>query len=165
MNCRDIEPLLSAERDGMLNQDQRASLDRHVANCPACAEMRINLSHAMDIFKSDTAAIAVPDVEEEWLKLRSKLSTPSTKRATKRPLAPIIWFGAPLAAAAAIAFAFFNSSPTAKPLGASVATSGEVAQAEYVEAGNVDASTIVYVDKDSGWLVVWATDSDAETKK
>jgi len=165
MNCHDIEPMLSAERDGMLNQDQRASLDRHVASCPSCAEMRINLSQAMDLFKTDTAAIAVPDVEEEWLKLRSKLSTPSTKRATKRPLAPIIWFGAPLAAAAAVAFAFFNSSPTAKPLGASVATSGEVAQAEYVEAGNVDASTIVYVDKDSGWLVVWATDSDAETKK
>ena len=43
--------------------------------------------------------------------------------------------------------------------------SGEVAQAEYVEAGNVDASTIVYVDKDSGWLVVWATDRDADPKK
>jgi hypothetical protein len=31
--------------------------------------------------------------------------------------------------------------------------------ADYVEAGNPAASTMVYVDKESGWLVVWAADA------
>ncbi|MEN9403282.1 MAG: hypothetical protein RL091_1985, partial [Verrucomicrobiota bacterium] len=38
-----------------------------------------------------------------------------------------------------------------------------VARAEYVEAGDVNASTMVYVDKESGWLVVWATNVDTKT--
>lgn len=166
MNCRDIPPLLSAERDGTLTAEQRTLLDRHVASCPACEELRARLSLAMDVFKNEVAAVRVPDVGEEWLKLRAKLSVPSAKRLVRRPVAPLVWFGLPLAAAAAVAFAFFNHSPpSAKSVGDSIAIPGEVAQAEYVEAGNADASTIVYVDKDSGWLVVWATDNDSESKK
>ena len=38
------------------------------------------------------------------------------------------------------------------------------AGADFVEAGDPNASTMVYVDKDSGWLVVWATDVDAQTR-
>ena len=165
MNCRDIEPLLSAERDDALTSEQRVSLDRHMATCPACSEMRAYLLQSMDLFKSDTAAVVVPDAQDEWLKLRANLSSPSFKRSSKRSLAPVIWFGAPLAAAAAVALAFFNASPSEKPLGALTSAPSEVAQAEYVEAGNTDASTIVYVDKDSGWLVVWASDGDSGGKK
>ena len=33
---------------------------------------------------------------------------------------------------------------------------------DFVEAGDTSASTMVYVDKDSGWLVVWATDGEVK---
>ena len=116
MNCRDIEKLLSAERDRALTSEQRALLDRHVAACPACAEMKTNLPRAMDLFRLETGRVAVPDADEEWRKLSAKLSTPPVARPVRRVLAPVIWFGAPLAAAAAITFAFFHTSPAVKPL-------------------------------------------------
>jgi anti-sigma factor RsiW len=164
MNCRDIEPLLSAERDGVLTSEQHASLDRHVAACPACQQLRARLNEAMTAFQTEAANVAVPDIEEEWLRIRSTLNGKSVKPVKKRPLAPVIWFGAPLAAAAALAFAFFGPQQQTKPVGDSLPISTEIAQAEYVEAGDADASTLVYVDKESGWLVVWATDNDAVTK-
>jgi len=39
-----------------------------------------------------------------------------------------------------------------------------IAGADYVEAGNPNASTMVYVDKESGWLVVWVTDEYMPTR-
>lgn len=159
MNCRDIEPLLLAERDGVLTAAQHASLGQHVAACPACRQMRLDLSVAMSALQSDAASVRVPDVDAEWHTLRAQLSGPATARPEKtRPLAPVIRFGAPLAAAAAVAFAFFTlQTPNPKS-----ETLTKVANAAYVDAGTADASTMVYVDEESGWLVVWATDSEPE---
>ena len=165
MNCRDSEALLSAERDGVLTSGQRSSLEGHVASCPACAELRTKMVQAMNAFQNDAASVSTPDVDEEWQKVRASLNAGKTRSREKRPLTPVLWFAAPLAAAAALAFAFFNSSPTAQPMGESVTATSEAAQAEYVEPGDAKASTIVYVDKESGWLVVWATDSDSDPKK
>jgi anti-sigma factor RsiW len=169
MNCRDSESLLLAERDGVLTKTQHAGLSDHVAACPACRQFRASLDAALDAFKADASAIPAPDVDEAWRNLRAKLHETETKL-RKRPLAPVIWFGAPLAAAAALALAFFTTRPTpATPAIEPIVVSQPydpsiIAGADYVEAGDPNASTMVYMDKDSGWLVVWATDSEAETK-
>jgi len=159
MNCRAIEPLLLAERDGVLAPNQYAALDQHVADCPACRQMRASISAAMADFQTDAAHVPLPDINNEWQALHARLNGAGTARPEKRRrFAPVIWFGASLATAAAIAFAFLtpqNATPKAE-------TTTEVASAEFVEAGNANASTMVYVDKESGWLVVWATDSAAE---
>lgn len=152
MNCRDIEPLLLAERDGVLTKDQHTALADHVATCPACQKLRAVTGEAVTFLKTDAANVQVPDVDQEWRKLRAQLHGETAKPAKKRPLAPVIWFAAPLAAAAALTIAFFASrpvTPQASPL---------TPQAS-VEAGETVASTIAYVDKDSGWLVVWAPES------
>ncbi len=160
MNCRDNESLILAERDGALTTEQRAALSDHVATCPACAQLRTRLHTALDTYKADVAAIPVPDTNQAWRDLQSRLHKP----ARKRPLAPVIWFGAPLAAAAALTFAFFVTRPiTSTPSGELALTPvydpSMIAGADYVEAGDPNASTMVYVDKESGWLVVWATDA------
>lgn len=155
MNCRAIEPLLLTERDGVLTTDQRASLDRHVATCLACQPLRARVSQAMSAFQADAASIVIPDIEEEWRTLRAQLHGASAKPVKKRPLAPVIWFSASLAAAAALTLAYLGLQPTNLP---TVTPIMETAGADYVEAGDASASTMVYVDKDSGWLVVWATD-------
>ena len=165
MNCRDSESLILAERDGALTNEQRAALSDHVATCPACAQLRTSLHTALDTYKADVAAITVPDTNEAWRDLRSRLHKPTKKR----PLAPVIWFGTPLAAAAAIAVAFFVTRPTTSTPSDELAItpplydSSTIAGADFVEAGDPDASVMVFVDKESGWLVVWATDSDTKT--
>jgi anti-sigma factor RsiW len=138
MNCRDIEPLLLAERDGLLTPDQQAALTQHVAGCPACRHERIIYGEAVTFLKTDAA-----NVEKEWRAVRALLHEPAKTK--KSPLAPVIWFGAPLAAAAALAFAFFLTRP-APP-----------------SADAPAVPTIAYVDQESGWLVVWSAEGDAKT--
>lgn len=162
MNCREIELLLSAERDGALNATQQAALDQHVADCPACRVFRDQLSSTMSALRADSACVRMPDVDAEWHALQARLNSDGAKSGKKRPLAPVIWLSAPLAAAAAIALAFFVNRPSPALPAEGFSPPAEVASAEFVEAGDADASTMVFVDKESGWLVVWATDAEAE---
>jgi len=170
MNCRDIEPLLLVERDGVLTNEQRAALSMHVATCPACRQLQNRLTAALNSLKADANAITAPDADEAWRDLQAKLRETERKTSRKRPLAPVIWFSAPLAAAAAIAVVFFTTRPaTSTPSGELPITPplydpSTIAGADFVEAGDPNASTMVYVDKESGWLVVWATDGDNTSK-
>jgi hypothetical protein len=58
-----------------------------------------------------------------------------------------------LAAAAALAFVVYQPAVTSR------SDLGPAASAEFVETGSPTASTMVYLDKESGWLVVWAADN------
>lgn len=171
MNCRDNESLILAERDGTLTNHQLADLSDHVAACPACAKLRANLAAASHAYQAGLAAVRAPDADQAWRELQGRIRE-SAKPAGTRPLAPVIWFGAPLAAAAAIAFAFFVTRPTPPMPSDELAVvppppplhdPSIIAGADYVEAGDPDASVVVYVDKESGWLVVWATAPESET--
>jgi len=154
MNCRDIEPLLLTERDGGLSPEQHAALGAHVAGCPACRQLRTTYGEAVTFLKTDAANVAVPDADREWRSLRAQLRAETARPARKRPLAPVIsrsenrirnlfWFSAPLAAAAALAIGFFITRPAVSPA-----------------PTETTSTAIAYVDKDSGWLIVWATESE-----
>ena len=162
MNCRDLESLLLTEKDGVLTTAQHATLEQHVATCPTCGALRESLAEVTTAFRAEVASVAVPDSDAEWQIVQARLAEVAAQPAKKRPLAPVIWFGAPLAAAAAVAFTFFIQSRTPWSQDPKSETPAEVASADFVESGNADASTMVYVDKDSGWLVVWATDGESE---
>lgn len=151
MNCRPFETLLSAERDAPLSEAERTQLERHLAECPACREQRVQLAAAATAWRARTAAAKVPDPAAEWDRLRPRLADAAGRTPRRRRLAPVIWFALPLAAAAAFMLTFLPSSPP-------VAEPRAVARADFVEAGDSAASTMVYVDKESGWLVVWAED-------
>lgn len=155
MNCRDSESLILAERDGALTTTQHAALSDHVATCAGCRKLRTDLATALRDYKSGLAKVSVPDADEAWRELQDRLQAP-TRREKKHPLAPVIWFGTPLAAAAALAFALFPK--TAEP----GLQNPLEARAEFVEAGDTTASTLVYVDKESGWLVVWAAENTGD---
>ncbi|MBA4138104.1 MAG: hypothetical protein C0518_12380 [Opitutus sp.] len=158
MKCRDAAPLLSAERDDALTTSQRAELGRHLAGCAACRQMQVELTAALAAYQADAARVTVPDADEEWRLLRPQLRAPQL--AARRRVAPITWFGVPLAAAAAIAFAIYFGQPAPTKLDA-LAVSGEaVARADFVEVTDPNATPIVYTDKESGWLVVWAAEGE-----
>lgn len=154
MNCADAESLLFAERDRELTVPERAELDIHLAGCAGCRQLRSDLAIAAEQWRGRTARAAVPDAGNEWRKLRAQLPGPDVRTTPKRRLAPVIWLTAPLAAAAALALVFFVSP---RP----VADDAAIARADYVEATDASASTLVYADKESGWLVVWAADTRA----
>lgn len=171
MNCRVSESLLLAERDGRLNDSQRAALSAHVATCPACARYRARLTAALEDYHHALHTVAVPDADEAWHELQTRIHAPAGRRR-----APVIRFVAPviaLAAAAALAVALFVKRPaeTAPPPAPEIAEirapaiplhdPSFIAGADFVEAGDPDASVMVFVDQESGWLVVWAAEVDA----
>lgn len=157
MNCHEAESLLLAERDGALSPAQRAGLAGHVAGCAACRQLQGELASALAAWQADVTQVAIPDAAAAWAALRPRLAR--RPAAPRRKVAPIIWLAAPLAAAAAIALVFLTTTHSVAP------TSGPaIARAEFVEPGNANASTMVYVDKDSGWLVVWAADATTNHK-
>ena len=192
MTCRDIEPLIMAERDGALTPTERAALSDHIATCPACTELRTQLAASLEAYRAAAAGTRVPDVDAAWRELQATIHAPGGG-AKKRPRSPVIWFATPLAAAAAVAFAFLATRPSPGPAPAPMAAMAVseislppppppppvpafvppplstpydpsiIAGADYVEAGNPNAATMVYVDKESGWLVVWVTDVNTPT--
>lgn len=176
MNCRDSESLILAERDGALTKPQLAALSNHVAICPACAKFRADLAIALRAYESGLAAVPAPDADEAWRELQNRLNHGADRREKKRPLAPVIWFSASLAAAAAFALALLITRPASPPPAAEetrlaiappppppLHDPSFIAGADYVEAGDPEASVVVFVDKESGWLVVWASAADAAT--
>lgn len=160
MNCRETETLLLAEPDGVLTPVQLTALDQHVAGCRACREFRSALAQTRAALRAEVAAVPVPDADREWQTLRGRLHGVEIKPAKKRPLAPVIWFATPLAAAVAIVLVFFSAAPERQATTVAAPTF-ETTRAESIDPGYSSAATLVYVDKESGWLVVWAADSGA----
>jgi anti-sigma factor RsiW len=165
MNCHTAENLLHAERDGALSKEQHADLERHVQGCARCAQLRLEIAAAGKAVQDDAARFTVPDADEEWRLLqlerrrrehevRTRTSTPSLLR----------WVGAPMAAAAALALAFQAGRMMPMLPSAQDFEVPKEARADYVEVANRDASPIVFLDQESGWLVVWAADSAQEPR-
>lgn len=161
MNCRSAQPLLLSERDGVLTPAQHAELASHLATCASCRQFRADLATALDAVRADVRTVPLPDIEVEWHAVQARIKGAAPRVAKRRPLAPVVWFGAPLAAAAAIALAVFvNRSPM--PATAPVSADGVelAAHADYVEVADPNATPIIFTDKESGWLVVWAESPD-----
>lgn len=168
MNCRHCQTLLLREADLLGSADERAKLEAHLAACPNCRSLQADLRNLSRAVRDDLHATPVPDVTEEWRQLRRALQSDRPVATTGQGPAAWWWIAPPLAAAAAVALLFLVQTPrpgpgsvqTAHAHGAGVVT----AQAEYVEPGDVNAATMVFVDKPSGWLVVWASDSPPARK-
>lgn len=159
MNCRQAQDHLFADR-GALETTQRAALEAHVATCPACRRISENLTAALTDWQRAVASVPVPDSEREWHAVRRQIrggveaGTRVTLRPSPRRFLP--WLAVPLGAAAAIATALYVASDPSQSVPS--APHGIVARADSVEAPGA-AQTMVYVDEKSGWLVVYAKDS------
>jgi anti-sigma factor RsiW len=168
MNCRDVTPLLSAERDGPLDAVARQALERHVAACPACRHLRATLSEAADVWRDNTARAATPDPAGEWRTLRAQLhaaKNDAPRAALRRLPSWLLTVGALPAAAAAVWLAMLALDPHTPPtvlsstptvaLAKPAPTTPSPAGADYVDTP-ADTTPVVYLDQESGWLIVWA---------
>ncbi|MBL9190339.1 MAG: zf-HC2 domain-containing protein [Opitutaceae bacterium] len=159
MNCREVQSELFADTEGTPANPRRAEVSAHVAHCAACQKVRDDLSAALAAWRSDVAQVRVPDAELEWHAVRRRIrggGVPASSRSWQKWTA---WLGLPLAAAAAAALVFV-SRPT--QVGVPVLPVGEFVHAENIEAPGNNASTMVFVDDKSGWLIVWASDTAEE---
>jgi predicted anti-sigma-YlaC factor YlaD len=158
MNCRSAQRLLSAERDGALTSGECTALEAHLAECADCRRFRATVADAAEAWRASAARMQAPDADLAWQAVRREIR--SGRASVGARSAP--WFSRwmlPVGMAAALVAAVILVAPHRRPepAMAKVASSREMARADFVDVG-VAASPMVYVDDKSGWLVVWATD-------
>jgi len=155
MNCRIIQDNLTHAADGGLSASQQATVAAHVKSCAACRQFAEKLDAIPELLQNEADSVSLPAADEMWDEISAKLNTPHEQPTKSRKVAPIIWLTAPLAAAAAL---FFTFLPQQKNAAAPLIAASDMVQVDYVEIEDPDSTAMVYVDKQSGWLVVWADD-------
>jgi len=157
MNCRAAQRLISAERDGALSPGERTVLEAHVAGCAACSQARQALAAAAAAWTRADQAVKTPDVERAWQDIRRARRADSGREA--RPAVAwwsrALWAGVPAVGAAAVALMVFSGGP--KP---AHPESTAASWAQFVEFDDSAAAPVIYVDEASGWVVVWAGESN-----
>ena len=121
------------------------------------------MAAAVEHWRAGVAAAKAPDATLAWQELRHELRATTGRR---EPGAP--WFARwmlPLGGAAALAAAVVIAlvPQWRGGIGAGSPMNVAAARAEFVEVPD-NASSMVYVDDQSGWLVVWSVD-DANPAK
>lgn len=166
MNCRHCQTLLLREADRLGTAGERAKLEAHLARCPDCRGLQADLRNLTREVRDELLATTVPDVTQEWRQLQRAMQQDKAAAAARKRPATGWWVVPPLAAVAAVALLFLVQTPAPQsdlgppPNGAGAVT----ARAEFVEPGDANAATMVFVDKPSGWLVVWASDPPSADK-
>ncbi|MGH7945810.1 MAG: zf-HC2 domain-containing protein [Opitutaceae bacterium] len=157
MTCREAQSQLFAERDGALDQNRRAALDGHLAECGDCKRIRENLTAALAAWCTGASHATVPNAEREWHAVRRRIrggDEAGATRASRSRRNLFAWLAVPLGAAAAFAVAMLVMKPASAPNEPVT----HIAEANIVEVAGDYASTVVFVDDKSGWLFVWASD-------
>src|SRR5687768_1213812 len=159
MNCREAQSRIFAERDGALDNPQRAALEEHVAHCGDCQRIRDGLTTVFTTWRNDVNRVAVPNPEREWHAVRRKIRGGAEAGEAQQPRARrnlFAWLALPLGAAA-VAVALFVTLQTAPTVVESARPVVRIAHVNSVEVPGDNASTVVFVDDKSGWLFVWAS--------
>lgn len=151
MNCPEARRLLSSSRDGPPPSEADV-LSAHLEGCPGCRRLQEDLRTGFESWTEATRSVAVPAADEVWREVRV---------ARHRGTAPVrpawVRVGLPLAAAAAVAVLLVQSpwrQPSPDGMGSNLA------QVNFVVPGTPGASTLVYEDSESGWLVVWTAENE-----
>ena len=158
MTCRHAEDLLFRERDQALTPGEAAALAGHLAGCASCRQLQIHLAQAAEAWRQNTADVPVPDANVAWTHLRQQLNRGAAAhedrgRRSRPRTAWWTWASIP-AAAALVVLLWTRQAPTPE---ARLAQEAQTPAAEFVETGDNQATPVVYVDAESGWLIVWAS--------
>lgn len=175
MNRRDAESLIFAARDAELSAADAARLEQYLAEHPNDRKLAADYETVVQAWRQADQQVAVPNPTTEWHAIRRRIRNSDTKTSASGGGLPswsrLLRFATPLAAAAALVIALLPDPETSAPATISGPTSiAQVdwsdfeehfvlaAHAEYVETDNVESSPFVYLDEESGWLIVWASD-------
>ncbi len=182
MNCRQIQDHLFADRDETsVSAAAAREVADHLASCPECRSLQEGLTKSLHDWQREVGDVPIPDPQTEWHAVRRKIRQGEGAATPAAAWAGLLRIAAPLTAVAAIALVVWQARPPALgPTPVEPATTvaqtdsfdgtwpemdqhfAFTAHAEYVETDNEDASPFVYVDDESGWLIVWASDPPDE---
>ncbi len=162
MNCRHAQDRLLADRDATRDDATARALADHLANCSSCRALQTQLAAARTAWQETTDRVAIPDARHEWHAVRRRLRTQGTPSRSDRRHRLRTWLrvATPLAAAAMMVLIFWQRPAPSLPATTAPTTEAQtavIASAEFVETENEDATPFVYVDAESGWLIVWAS--------
>jgi hypothetical protein len=150
MDCRLARQQLAASPDTPSADAPATALAQHLAGCSVCRQVATHLETLLHDWRAETAAAPAPSWAAHWGAVRAQISGAPRANSSRRPawLFPV---GAALPIGAMAAWALLAwRTPIAAP-----AAGPQVAAADFIETA--DGSTpLVYVDQESGWLIVWA---------
>lgn len=150
---------LSAYLDGELEPTRRKTVEEWIASNP---EARKELEQLRSLREAVRGADSeLPDIGEEWKQLAAKLETSGDAYAAESSNDRIISFPFGLGAAAAallLGLVLWFTLPGTDS--GAARTAGALSRTvELVETDLEDSSSIVYIDPESGWTVVWVEES------
>ncbi|MEZ5277011.1 MAG: zf-HC2 domain-containing protein [Opitutaceae bacterium] len=154
MNCRQAEKALSRHLDGELPEARVEALERHLSECATCRDTAAAWAGYGEAMKAGAPAPR-PDPIAAWYDIRRTLRNREESRPAETVPAwwarPLPWVGTAAALALlAVGYLSLRQTDPRPSTGTTV---------EYVETGLPDASTLVYVDDESGWTIVWVLES------
>lgn len=153
MNCSDATRLIHLERDGPLKTDERRAMEAHVGTCEDCREVRAALAQAAEVWREETESADTPDPASEWLRIKRAIRQADSAARTLRRPKPW-WHTAASMAGAACALLVVLA--IWRPWQTGPAAMAEGVQVEYVEFAEGATNPMVYVNEDTGFVVVWA---------
>jgi len=178
MNRQDAESLIFAARDAALSAADAARLERYLAEHPEDRQLAVDFETVAQAWRQTDAHVNVPPTTTEWHAIRRRIRSGVTVSAAPSSGLPswnrLLRFATPLAAATALVIALLPEPEPPAPADVAPLASPSVAQAdwshfeehfvlaahaEYVETDDVESSPFVYLDEESGWLIVWASDA------
>ena len=162
MNCKQAEILLSRSLDGELESaDEQTLLKEHLESCPSCRNIEVWWKDYGQYMR-ESEVPAPQSAMVAWRTIHREIREEESRDAGEFQVKPkSVWYwGAPTAIAALfVLFAgLYFALPTAKETPESLA-SGTKTKIEFLETDIPGASTMVYVDQDSGLTVLWVVES------
>lgn len=141
------------------------ALESHLAACPACRLAAGRLTTSVEGWRAATLAATPPAPGAAWEPIRSAIQAPV---AAPRSRLAAGWIPAAATLAAAAAVVLLLLRPTPPPVDPSGTTMVAALAAhdapeptvEWVTTSDAGAAPVVFVDADSGWVVVWALSAE-----
>ena len=161
MTCREAQSQMFTEHPvGRTDPAAASAFATHLASCSDCQRIRDELAAALTSWRTQVDTTPVPNAEREWHAVRRRIrgGAETNPKPGRVGLHWLAWLALPLGGAAAAAIALMIALPSSPVKTAEVAPP-PLARVESVEAPGNNASTMVFVDDKSGWLIVWASDA------
>lgn len=161
MNKRAVEKWLSGALDGELTPDQRAGVQRWLADHPEAADLQAAWERVGDLARRP---VATPDPDAAWLEIRRRIRTGTLEAVPETAPVPVFswrmaWAAAMLALVSLGVFLLAGHQLRRGTL-ISVRPPGEPAEVEYAESSLPGATMMIFADQETGMTVIWM---DVET--
>lgn len=157
---KDSDSLLMRYLDGECPPEERSAVDQRLRDDPAAADELALLSRQREPFAALPPVLSELEIESDWNRVKATILTEEAPEDTGRTINWMAWskywtWGAAAAVFALASVIFFlpHQEVSASPADYNIV--------DTVETDIEGATPIIFVDKQSGWSVVWVDEAAA----